>query len=168
DGGGVERPDPEIGRTYSSYRLVRRIGAGGMGSVYYGERADGLFRKSVAIKLLPSAAANDGLVQRFAAERRILARLQHPAIASLIDGGVSENGVPYFVMEYVDGQPITEHCDTHGKGLRERLALVAMVARAVAFAHARLVVHRDIKPANILVTADGTPKLLDFGIARLL
>ena len=168
DGEHVERPDPEIGRIYSSYRLLRRIGAGGMGSVYYGERADGLFRKSVAVKLLPYAAANDGLVRRFTAERRILARLEHPAIASLIDGGISDHGVPYFVMEYVDGQPITEHCDTQGKGPRERLALVAMVARAVAFAHARLVVHRDIKPANILVTADGTPKLLDFGIARLL
>ncbi len=162
------QPDPQIGRVYGAYRLVRRIGAGGMGAVYLAERTDGMFDKSVAVKLLPIAAANESLLRRFTDERRILARLQHPSIATLIDGGISGEGTPYFVMEYVDGMTITEHCDTHGKGLRERLSLITTVARAVAFAHARLVVHRDLKPANILVTTDGVPKLLDFGIARLL
>src|SRR5690606_28200487 len=95
-----ERSDPAIGRVYGSYRLVRRIGVGGMGAVYYGERADELFQKSAAVKLLPSGFASEAVARRFSAERRILARLQHPAIASLLDGGVSDDGVPYFVMEY--------------------------------------------------------------------
>ena len=168
DAGAVERPDLAVGRVYGSYRLVRRIGAGGMGAVYYGERADDLFRKSAAIKLLPSGVAGGALDRRFAAERRILARLQHPAIASLLDGGVSYDGVPYFVMEYVDGRPIDRFCDEGGLTVADRLRLFLQVCEAVDHAHRNLVVHRDLKPSNILVTAAGGVKLLDFGIATLL
>ncbi|MEM6783977.1 MAG: serine/threonine-protein kinase [Bacteroidota bacterium] len=172
-------PPPDVG----PYRLVRAIGQGGMGSVWLAERADGLYEQRVAVKLMRTsafAAGPEAEVQRrrFRAERRILAGLDHPHIARLVDGGVTNPTPgayaqhPYLVMEYVEGQPITDYCRDHGLGLADRLALFRTVCDAVAFAHQNLVVHRDLKPSNIFVAedSDGRPvvKLLDFGIAKLL
>ena len=148
------------------FRVVREIGRGGMGRVFLGERADGQFEQRVAIKLIQHGAP--GVLRRFVEERRILARLEHPGIARLVDGGITESGLPYFAMELVDGEPIDRYCDAHGLSLDQRLMLFGAVCDAVAYAHQHLVIHRDIKPSNILVTADGKPKLLDFGIAKLL
>jgi eukaryotic-like serine/threonine-protein kinase len=159
---------PATGSVFGSYRLGRRIGVGGMGAVYYAERADALFSKAAAVKLLPPALASEGRRERFSAERRILARLQHPGIAALLDGGVTDDGVPYFIMEYVDGRAIDQYCDEQGLSVEERLRLFLHVCAAVDYAHRNLVVHRDLKPSNILVTASGEVKLLDFGIALLL
>jgi serine/threonine-protein kinase len=145
-----------------------------MGTVYLADRADGQFEQRVALKLIRPGMGRHEILRRFLQERQILARLQHPHIARLLDGGITSaddgatEGQPYFAMEYVDGQPITEYCDAHRLGLDERLHLFRAVAEAVAYAHLNLVVHRDIKPSNILVTAEGVPKLLDFGIAKLL
>jgi eukaryotic-like serine/threonine-protein kinase len=150
-----------------AYRVVREIGRGGMGVVYQAERDDGQFSRRVAIKVL-RAADDHGLHQRVLAERQILAALDHPHIARLLDGGIDGDGRPYLVMEHVDGLPIDVYCERMRLTVAERLRLFAVVARAVAYAHRNLIVHRDLKPSNILVTADGTPKLLDFGIARLL
>jgi tetratricopeptide (TPR) repeat protein len=154
------------GRRLGPYRLVRLIGRGGMGAVYLAERDDDEFRQRVAVKVVRDVSRAQ-LQRRFRRERQILAGLEHPSIARLLDGGTSDDGVPYVVMEYVDGEPIDRYCVGRGLGLRERLALFCTVCGAVQYAHQRLVVHRDIKPANILVTADGTVKLLDFGIATL-
>ena len=154
--------------TIGAYRIVRELGRGGMGVVYLAERDDGQFQHRVAIKLIDTTDPGDPLHRRFLAERRILAGLQHPNIARLLDGGVTERGRPYLVMEYVDGVPITEYCDTHELGVRERLRLFGEVCAAVQHAHRNLVIHRDLKPGNILVTADGRVHLLDFGIAKLL
>jgi len=163
----LAEPIPDLaGRIIGAYRLVRLLGEGGMGSVYLAERADGEFEQQVAIKLMRSGPLSEEAVQRFRRERQILARLDHPNIARLLDGGVTEAG-PYLVMEYVEGQPIDEHCTTHGLDLRARIALFLKVCDAVDHAHRGLVVHRDLKPGNILVTADGTVKLLDFGVARM-
>jgi tetratricopeptide (TPR) repeat protein len=148
------------------YRLVSEIGRGGMGTVYLAER-DGEIQRRVAIKLVRAVFGGD-LAGRFQFERQILASLQHPGIARLVDGGTTPGGLPYLVMEHVDGVPIDAYCEAHGLGVRDRLALFRRVCAAVSHAHRRLVVHRDLKPSNILVTADGTPKLLDFGIAKLL
>jgi serine/threonine-protein kinase len=148
------------------FRVVREIGRGGMGRVFLGERADGQFDQRVAIKLIQHGAP--GVLRRFVEERRILARLEHPGIARLVDGGITESGLPYFAMELVDGEPIDRYCDTHALTLDQRLALFGAVCDAVAYAHQHLVIHRDIKPSNILVTADGKVKLLDFGIAKLI
>jgi serine/threonine protein kinase/TolB-like protein/tetratricopeptide (TPR) repeat protein len=156
------------GRSIGAYRLVRELGRGGMGTVYLAERADGQFRKQVAIKLVKRGMDSDAILQRFHGERQILARLDHPHIASLLDGGTTDDGVSYFVMEYVDGQPIDVYCMTHSLSTRERLHLFRLVCAAVQHAHEHGVVHRDLKPTNILVTEDGVPKLLDFGIAKLL
>ena len=151
-----------------AYRIVRELGRGGMGTVYLGERADAQFEMRVAVKLIKRGMDTDAVLQRFRHERQILAGLEHPNIARLLDGGTTEDGLPYFVMEYVDGQPIDEYCRTHQLSLDQRLRLFRQVCTAVSYAHQHLVIHRDIKPSNILVTTDGVPKLLDFGIAKLL
>ncbi|HEX8274400.1 MAG TPA: serine/threonine-protein kinase [Longimicrobiaceae bacterium] len=150
------------------YRLVREIGRGGMGSVFLAERDDEQFRQEVAVKLVPPEVDSEEVVRRFRAERQILASLRHPGIARLLDGGVAEDGRPYLVMEYVDGEPIDAYCDRRSLPLDERLRLFCTVARAVHHAHRNLVVHRDLKPSNVLVSRDGEARLLDFGIAKLL
>ena len=156
------------GRQIAAYGIVRELGRGGMGTVYLGERADAQFQMRVAIKVIKRGMDTEAVLQRFRHERQILAGLAHPNIARLLDGGTTGEGVPYFVMEYVDGQPIDEYCRAHRLPIGDRLELFRQVCAAVAYAHQNLVVHRDIKPSNILVTSERVPKLLDFGIARLL
>src|SRR5687768_5333719 len=145
---GTPRIEQEIG----PYRLLRELGRGGMGVVYLAERADGQYRRRVAVKLLRSSHAPDEIQRRFAAERQILASLNHPNIAQLLDGGVTDGHVPFIVMEYVDGVPITTYCDRQRLSIEERLHLFRDVCAAVHHAHQNLVIHRDIKPSNILVT----------------
>ncbi|MGH9971980.1 MAG: protein kinase domain-containing protein [Pyrinomonadaceae bacterium] len=157
-----------IGKRLGAYRIERELGRGGMGSVYLAVRADDEFRKQVAIKLIKRGMDTDFIVRRFRNERQILASLDHPNIARLLDGGSTEDGLPYFVMEYVEGQPIYGYCDDHKLSIIDRLKLYREVCAAVHYAHQNLVIHRDLKPSNILVTASGVPKLLDFGIAKLL
>ena len=154
-------------RRFGAYRLVREVGRGGMGVVYEAARDDAEFERRVAIKLLPSGWSSPALTERFQFERRVLAGLDHPNIARLIDAGTTDDGVPYFVMEFVDGRPIDAWCRESGQAVRGRVALICAVCEAVAHAHQHLVIHRDLKPGNIFVTADGQPKLLDFGIATL-
>ena len=156
------------GTVLGAYRLLKRIGAGGMGTVFLAERADGAFERQVAVKVVRRGMDTEQVLQRFQAEREILSRLDHPNIAALLDGGVTPDGRPYLVMEYVDGVSITEFCDRQRLPIERRLELFQAVCHAVHHAHRNLVVHRDLKPSNILVTADGTVKLLDFGIAKLL
>src|SRR5579884_2109420 len=156
-----------IGQTIGHYDIVREIGAGGMGRVYLAVRSDD-FRKVVAIKLLRADPDSETLIARFRIERQILAAFDHPNIAGLIDGGTTQDGLPYLVMEYIEGQPITAYCDARKLSIADRLRLFLPVCSAVQYAHKNLVVHRDLKPSNILVTEDGTPKLLDFGIAKML
>jgi serine/threonine protein kinase/Tol biopolymer transport system component/Tfp pilus assembly protein PilF len=163
-----EQSPAMIGRRVGSYKLVREIGRGGMGSVYLAVRADDEFQKRVAIKLIKRGMDTDFIIRRFRNERQILASLDHPYIARLLDGGTTEDGLPYFVMEYVEGQPIHFYCDTQKLSIHERLKLICKVCSAVHYAHQNLIIHRDLKPSNILVTGDGTPKLLDFGIAKIL
>jgi serine/threonine-protein kinase len=153
---------PQVGQ----FRLVRRLGAGGMGEVFLAERTEGGFRQRVALKILRPEVG--GSLERFNAERQILAALDHPGIARLYDGGLSADGRPYMAMEFVDGQDLIAYCATRGATLEERLALFLQVCDAVAYAHSHLIVHRDLKPANIFVTTEGQVKLLDFGIAKLL
>jgi eukaryotic-like serine/threonine-protein kinase len=160
--------DSRAGEAIGPYRLVREIGRGGMGAVYLAERADGEFEKQVALKLIKLGMDTDEIIGRFRYERRILASLEHPHIARLYDGGVSEDGRPFLVMELVVGEPITMYCDSHRLSIDQRLRLFRRVCEAVQYAHQNLVIHRDVKPSNILVGEDGTPKLLDFGIAKLL
>ena len=150
------------------YRVIREIGRGGMGRVFLASRADGQFEQQVALKLVRSGPYGSEILNRFLRERQILARLQHPNIARLLDGGVTSDGRPYFAMEYVDGQPITTYCTTHRLDVPRRLDLFTAVGDAVQYAHQNLVVHRDLKPSNTLVTAEGQVKLLDFGIAKVL
>jgi eukaryotic-like serine/threonine-protein kinase len=150
------------------YRLERIIGSGGMGSVWLAARADGLLQRKVALKLPHVAAPAAGLAERMARERNILAVLEHPSIARLYDAGVTADGLPYLALEYVEGEPIDAYCRNHGLGIGARLQLIVQVARAVAYAHTRLVVHRDLKPSNIVVDAAGGVHLLDFGIAAIL
>ncbi len=156
------------GRQIGNYRILERLGKGGMGSVYLAERHEAGFDQRVAIKFVHGHMLATEIVERFNAERQILAALNHPYIAALIDGGSTDDGIPYIVMEYVDGQPIDAYCDTNKLNLRQRIALVQKVAMAVQSAHQNLVVHRDLKPSNVLITADGIPKLLDFGIAKII
>ena len=151
-----------------AYRIVSELGRGGMGAVYLADRVDGDFQQRVAIKMIGTSDADDPLHQRFIAERRILAGLIHPHIARLLDGGVTDDGHPYLVMEYVDGLPITRYCDRHQLDINARLRLFVDVCGAVQHAHQNLVIHRDLKPSNILVSADGVVHLLDFGIAKLI
>lgn len=157
-----------IGRRIGAWQIVDELGRGGMGTVFRAVRADDAYRADAAIKLIRGAAYDRELEGRFLSERQILATLRHPNIARLLDGGTTDDGLPYLVLERVDGRPIDEYCDAAGLDLRERVELVREVCRAVEHAHQRLVVHRDLKPSNILVTAEGRPKLLDFGIAKLL
>jgi serine/threonine protein kinase len=157
-----------IGRRVGPYEIVEEIGAGGMGEVYRAVRADDQFRKEVAIKLVRVGYDSDFIVARFRTERQVLAGLEHPNIARLLDGGTTNEGVPYFAMELIEGQPLYEYCDSRKLNTSDRLRLFLQICSAVQYAHQRLIVHRDLKPGNILVTADGTPKLLDFGIAKIL
>jgi serine/threonine-protein kinase len=150
------------------WRILERIGQGGMGAVYRGERADGAFEREVAIKLLPLSLQDDDMIRRFEQERRIAGRLEHPGIARLLDGGTAEDGSPWLVMEYVDGEAIDRWAEQRQLDVRARVELLIQVCAAVEFAHRNLVVHRDLKPANILVDRHGRIRLLDFGIARLL
>ena len=163
----LDESDPKAGALVGPYRLLRELGIGGMGSVWLAERADGTLKRQVALKL-PRASWTRGLAERMARERDILASLEHPNIARLYDAGTDAEGRPFLALEYVEGQPIDLYCRERVLNTRSRLALLLQVARAVAFAHSRLVVHRDLKPSNILVTADGQVRLLDFGIAKLM
>ena len=150
------------------WRVLSELGRGGMGIVLLAERADGQFEQRAAIKLVKRGMDSDAVQARFLRERQILARLEHPHIARLLDGGIAEDGRPYFAMEYIDGEPVLRYCAQCELGLEARIKLFCDVCAAVQFAHGQLVVHRDIKPSNILVTASGEAKLLDFGIAKLL
>jgi serine/threonine-protein kinase len=158
----------EAGARVGPYRVLQEIGRGGMGIVYRAERADGEFIQHLALKLVRHGVDGDDTTARFRRERQILAQLDHPSIARLLDGGVHADGRPYFAMELVEGEPITTYCDRHGLSIDARVRLVCRACDAVQYAHGRLIVHRDLKPENIFVTATGELKLLDFGIAKLL
>jgi serine/threonine protein kinase/Flp pilus assembly protein TadD len=161
-------PEPDLaGVRLGAYKLVREIGHGGMGAVYLAVRADNEFDKHVAIKLIRRGMESEFSVRRFRAERQILARLEHPHIARLLDGGTTSGGFPYFVMEFVGGEPLLDHCRSRQVSVRQRVEIFLKACSAVEYAHRRMIVHRDLKPGNILVTDDGTPKLLDFGIAKI-
>ncbi|MEM1080065.1 MAG: protein kinase, partial [Pseudomonadota bacterium] len=160
----TDRTGERVGR----FELQAQIGQGGMGTVYRGRRADGTFEQSVAVKLFSLGQLNESALQRFHTERQILASLEHPGIARLIDGGTAEDGTPFVVMELVEGLPINEFCDREGLDLPARLELFRRVCDALAEAHLRGIVHRDLKPSNILITPEGRPKLIDFGIAKVL
>ena len=161
--------DPLIGQRLGVYRLIRELGRGGMGAVYLAERDDHEFEQRVAVKLIKRGMDSDEIVRRFRQERQILAQLSHPHIARLLDGGTTPDGRPYFVMDFVDGEPLYTWCDARQLGLRERVALFQQVCGAVDYAHNQRVLHRDLKPSNLLVSReDGSVRLLNFGIARLL
>ena len=164
---GPAAQDTMLGRRLGAYRLLELIGVGGMGEVYRAARADDQYRKQVAVKLVRAGRETPLVVARFKNERQILASLDHPNIARLMDAGSTPEGVPYFVMELIAGEPIDAYCQRQRLSLKDRLNLFLQVCSAVQFAHQRLVVHRDLKPSNILVTTEGVPKLLDFGIAKL-
>lgn len=164
----LERDSETVDSRIGPWRLVRRVGAGGMGVVWLAERADGQFHQSAALKLIKRGMDTEAVLQRFLRERQILARLDHPNIAHLLDGGITTDGRPYFAMEYVEGLPLLDYCSKLNADLETRLRLFLEICAAVQFAHERHVVHRDLKPSNVLVTAAGTVKLLDFGIAKLL
>jgi eukaryotic-like serine/threonine-protein kinase len=157
-----------IGKRIGPYRIVKHIGSGGMSYVFLAEREDGQFSQRVALKIIKRGMESDLIIRRFRSERQILSRLDHPNIARLHDGGITEDCTPFFTMDYVDGMPIHQYCDENTLTIDERLELFATVCSAVQFAHVNLVVHRDLKPGNILVNRDGVVKLLDFGIAKLL
>jgi tetratricopeptide (TPR) repeat protein len=164
----AEADVPDAEWRLGNYKIIKEIGRGGMGAVYLAERADEQYQKRVAIKLIKRGMDTDAVLRHFRSERQILANFDHPNIARLFDGGTTESGLPYFVMEYVEGLPIDEYCDRHALSITERLKLFCEVCAAVSYAHRHLVIHRDIKRSNILVTAEGLPKLLDFGIAKIL
>ncbi len=157
-----------IGKRLGVYVLTKEIGRGGMGAVYLAERADGEFRQRVALKVIKRGMDTDFIVRRFRNERQILATLDHPNIARLLDGGTTDDGLPFFVMEYIEGSPVYRFSDAKKLSITERLRLFIKICNAVDYAHENLIIHRDIKPTNILVTGDGMPKLLDFGIAKIL
>jgi len=160
--------EPAPNKTIGRYRIVREIGRGGMGAVFLATRDDGEFEQQVAIKVVSSAFLGRESLRRFRQERQILARLNHPNIARLLDGGVTDDGLPFLVMEYVAGATLTDRCDLNDMSIDERLRLFLKICGAFAYAHGNLIVHRDIKPSNILVTSDGQPKLLDFGLAKIM
>jgi len=163
-----EANDPWIDREIGVWKIKNRIGAGGMGAVFLADRVDEQYSQSVAVKILGSQLLDSNAAIRFRTERQILANLNHPHIATLIDGGVTDTDLPYLVMEFVDGMRIDEYCDTNNLSIKDRIDLFKTVCEAVDFAHRNLVVHCDLKPSNILVTDDGVVKLLDFGIAKLI
>ena len=162
------QPHPLIGKRIGQYTIEKEIGIGGMGIVFTAVRADKEFKQKVAIKILKQGLTTKYLIKRFENERQILANLQHPNIAKLFDGGKTIDGLPYLVMEYIEGTPITEYCSNNNLNIEEKLKLFTTVCSAVQYAHQNLIIHRDLKPGNILVTAEGRPKLLDFGVAKLL
>ncbi len=156
------------GQRFGAYQVIREIGRGGMGTVYLAARADDQYKKRVALKILRADINAQEVLSRFRHERQILASFDHPNIAGLLDGGSTPNGEPYFVMDYVEGTPIDQYCDSHSLTVAERITLFRQVCSAVQYVHQNLIVHRDLKPSNILVTPEGVPKLLDFGIAKIL
>ncbi|MFN7933361.1 MAG: protein kinase [Bryobacteraceae bacterium] len=169
----VERADQQhhagdLGLTLGSYKLIELLGSGGMGSVYKAVREDQTFTQAVAIKLVRRGMDSDFILSRFRQERQILGNLNHPNIARILDAGSAPDGRPYFVMEFVEGLPLLKHCEEGGLSIAERLQLFLPICAAVQHAHQKLIIHRDLKPSNILVTKDGVPKLLDFGIAKIL
>ena len=166
--GAEEEVNSRVGCRIGSYQTIREIGRGGMGAVYLAARADEEYRKQVAIKVLKRGMDTDAVVRGFRQERQILAGLDHPHIARLLDGGSTDDGLPYFVMDYIEGLPVDVYCDTRHLSITRRLELFRTVCSAVQYAHQHGVIHRDLKPGNILVTVDGAPKLLDFGIAKVL
>ena len=161
-------PSRFVGSRFGAYELLGVIAEGGMGTVYRAQRADGLYDKQVAIKIIRAELAGPFFVSHFDMERRILAQLEHPNIARLIDGGITSEGLPFLVLEYIHGTPIDQYCEVHELSIPKRLELFRSVCAAVQYAHQNLVVHRDLKPPNILVTPEGVPKLLDFGVAKAL
>ena len=163
-----QRDEQMVGQRIGPYKVIREIAHGGMGAVYLAFRADDEYQKQVAIKLIKRGMDTDLIIRRFRNERQILANLDHPNIARLIDGGTTEDGLPYFIMDHVEGLPIDAYCDAHKLSIAEQLKLFRTVCSAVEYAHQHHVIHRDLKPSNILVTAEGVPKLLDFGIAKVL
>src|SRR5581483_12003159 len=165
-GAGIHRA--ASGEKFGPFRIVSLIGRGGMGAVYRAERDDGEISQTVAIKVIERGWLNPRALERFRQERQILAGLMHPNIARLIDGGTREDGVPYLVMEYVEGLPIDAFCEQRNLKIADRLRLFLPLCDAVDSAHQKLIIHRDLKPSNVLVTAAGEPKLLDFGIAKAL
>ena len=164
----AEAENPMVGRQLGAYKLMRRVGQGGMAAVFLAARADDEYHKQVAVKLVQPGLDSRDLLDRFRTERQTLAGLDHPNIVKLLDGGSTPDGLPFLVMDYVDGKPIDEYCDQHKLSVDDRLHLFGKVCDAVQYAHQNLVIHRDLKPSNILVVGDGTPKLLDFGIAKVL
>ncbi len=163
----AEKSASYIGKQIGSYKIEREIGKGGMGAVYLAKRADQEFDKKVAIKLIKRGFDTDEIIERFRAERQILAALEHPNITRLIDGGSTDDGLPYLVMDYVEGLPLNKYCAENSASLNERLDIFLKICAAVTYAHQNLIIHRDLKPSNVLVTGDALPKLLDFGIAKL-
>ena len=161
----ISLPMPE---RIGPYRILRELGRGGMGVVYLAERDDGQYDQQVALKVMRPGADTPEMLRRFEQERQIIATLNHPNIARLLGGGITEDGRPYSALEYVEGDPFDRYCDHHRLSLEDRLSLFEVIAGAVHYAHQNLVVHRDLKPSNIMVTAGGEVKLLDFGIAKLL
>jgi len=155
------------GKVIGKYKIIKQIAEGGMGSVFLAERADGQFEQKVALKIIKPGMSSDEIIKRFQFERQILARLQHPNIARLYDGGLTDENLPYFTMEYVEGETIDEYCDKNNLSVSERLKLFIKVCGAIQYAHQNLVIHRDLKPWNIIIKKDGTVKLLDFGIAKV-
>ncbi len=153
-------------RQIGKYKIIKELGRGGMGAVFLAERED--FKQKVALKLIKRGMDTDEIIRRFRQERQVLAKLEHPNIAHLLDGGTTDDGLPFFVMEYVEGETLTKYCEKNNLNIEKRLALFRKVCAAVAYAHQNLIVHRDIKPSNIIVNNDGEPKLLDFGISKLL
>ncbi|MDZ7805720.1 MAG: serine/threonine-protein kinase [Gracilimonas sp.] len=160
--------DTLIGTQFGSYTITKKIGEGGMGVIFLAERSDDTFNHQVAIKIIRNGRATEENIQRFKREQQILARLNHPGIAQLYDGGVTDEGFPYIIMEYVDGIPITEYCVKHQCSVSEKIRLIKQVLKAVQNAHENLTVHRDLKPDNILIDSSGNVKILDFGISKLL
>ena len=164
----IDSDASRTGNRIGPYRILREIGRGGMGAVYLAERVDEQYRQQVAIKLIKPGLGGEPIQRRFRNEMQILADLNHANIARLFDGGETPDGLPYLVMEYVEGSPINQYCDEKQLSIEQRLKIFCTVCAAVQYAHQHLVIHRDIKPGNILVTGDGVPKLVDFGIAKLL
>lgn len=160
--------DPLTGEVLGNYRIEREIGRGGMGAVYEARRSDGEFRLKVAVKVVKRGVDTDFVLRRFRNERQILASLDHPYITRLIDGGTTDDGRPYFVMDYIDGLPLYRYADREHLDFEDKLKLFCRICEAVEYAHDKRVIHRDLKPSNILVNTDGSPRLLDFGIAKLL